>query len=194
MNKFPDNKPRCKWVSPKNPLYVSYHDSEWGVPLHDDIKLFEAIILDGAQAGLSWETILNKRENYREAFDQFDPHKVANYDDTKIEALLQNPGIVRNRMKVNSAVKNAKAFITIQNEFGSFDNWLWSHVDHKPIQNHWTSIDQVPASTPLSDTISKKLKKRGMSFVGSTIIYAMMQAIGMVNDHTTDCFRYKELL
>lgn len=181
-------KVRCGWLNVENPLYVAYHDEEWGIPVHDDTKLFEMLILEGAQAGLSWETILKKRENYRNAFDGFDVKKVAAYDDLKIEALLQNEGIVRNRLKVKSTVKNARVFIEIQNEFGSFDNYLWQYVNYEPVLNHFTSLAEVPAKTSLSDLISKDLKKRGMSFVGSTIIYAYLQAVGVVNDHTIDCF------
>ncbi len=185
---------RCPWADLKNPLYVEYHDTEWGVPVHDDIKLFEMLILDGAQAGLSWSTILNKRENYRNAFDSFDFHKVAQYDEKKIESLLENPGIVRNKLKILSAVKNAQVYLKMMEEFGSFDKYLWSYVDYKPVQNHYTHIKEIPAKTPLSDKISKDLKKRGMSFVGSTIIYAFIQAAGLVNDHITTCFRHKEVL
>lgn len=185
-------KTRCNW-SNKTKIYQDYHDFEWGVPIHDDRKLFEAIILDGAQAGLSWETILNKRENYRKAFDYFDVKKVSQYDQDKIDELLQNSGIIRNRLKISSAITNAKAFLEIQKEFGSFDKFLWDFVDGKPIQNHWKTITEVPATTELSDKISKELKKKGFKFVGSTIIYAFMQAIGMVNDHTVDCFRHAAL-
>lgn len=184
---------RCAWVNPDNPLYCHYHDEEWGVPLYDDHKLFEAIVLDGAQAGLSWETILNKRENYRSAFDNFDPQLVAKYNSVKIEELLQNSGIVRNRLKIKSAIKNARVFLDIQIEFGSFNHWLWNFVEFKPIQNQWRTIHEIPASTLLSEKISKELKKLGMNFVGPTIIYAMMQAVGMVNDHTMDCFRYNQV-
>ena len=169
-----------------------YHDIEWGVPIHDDRHLFEKIILDGAQAGLSWRTILNKRENYRKAFDNFDVKKVARYTPKKIEKLMQNKGIVRNRLKINSAVKNANAFIEIQNEFGSFDAYIWGFVNGKPIKYKRRRMTDIPATTELSDTISKDLKRRGMSFVGSTIIYAVMQSMGMVNDHLTSCFRYHE--
>ncbi len=183
---------RCAWCG-DDPLYVAYHDQEWGVPLHDDVKLFEFITLEGAQAGLSWLTILKKRKNYREAFDGFDPHKIVQYDDAKIQALLQNPGIVRNRLKVASVVKNARAVLDIQEEFGSLDAFLWRYVDGAPTQNAWTSMAELPANTPQSDAMSKDLKKRGCSFVGSTICYALMQAVGMVNDHTTDCFRYREV-
>lgn len=186
-------KKRCGWVDLNNDLYVKYHDQEWGVPLHDDNKLFEALILDGAQAGLSWSTILNKRENYRKAYDNFDPKKVAKYDEKKISDLLQDKGIVRNRLKVRSSIKNAQVFLEIQKEFGNFDKYLWSFVDYKPLKNSFQKLNELPAKTELSDKISKDLKKRGMSFVGSTIIYAMMQAIGMVNDHQTDCFRYSQV-
>ena len=169
-----------------------YHDIEWGVPIHDDRHLFEIIVLDGAQAGLSWRTILNKRENYRKAFDNFDVKKVARYTPKKIEKLMQNKGIVRNRLKISSAVKNANAFIEIQNEFGSFDAYIWGFVNGKPIKYKRKRMTDIPATTELSDTISKDLKRRGMSFVGSTIIYAVMQSMGMVNDHLTSCFRYHE--
>ncbi len=181
---------RCVW--PKNELAITYHDTEWGVPLHDDQRLFEFIVLEGAQAGLSWDTILRKRENYRDAFDGFDVNKVARYTDKRIEKLLQNEGIIRNRLKVASAVTNAKAFLTVQKEFGSFDNYIWSFVDGKPIVNKWKDTSQIPASTEVSDTISKDLKNRGFKFVGSTIMYAHMQATGMVNDHLVSCFRYKQ--
>jgi len=163
------------------------------VPKHGERRLFEDLVLDGAQAGLSWMTILRKRENYRQAFDNFDPSKVAAYDEAKIEALLGNAGIIRNRQKINSAIKNAEAFLKVQEEFGSFDAYIWGFVDGKPIQNSWQSVSELPAKTELSETISKDLKKRGFSFVGPTIIYAFMQAVGLVNDHTTVCFRYQEL-
>ncbi len=181
---------RCGWA--KNDLAIHYHDTEWGVPLHDDRGLFEFLILEGAQAGLSWDTILGKRENYRKAFDGFDVNKVARYTDKRIEKLLQDPGIIRNRLKVASAVSNAKAFLKVQKEFGSFDKYIWEFVDGKPIVNKWKQIGQVPATSPVSDAISKDMKKRGFNFVGSTIMYAHMQATGMVNDHLTSCFRYKE--
>jgi len=181
---------RCDW--PKNELAIKYHDEEWGVPLHDDPKLFEFIILEGAQAGLSWDTILRKRENYRKAFDGFDVAKVARYTDKKIERLLQDEGIIRNRLKVAAAVNNAKAFITVQKEFGSFDKYIWSFVDEKPIVNRWKESVQIPATSDVSDTISKDMRARGFKFVGSTIIYAHMQATGMVNDHLVSCFRYKQ--
>lgn len=184
-------KKRCEWVNLKNHLYVKYHDEQWGVPVFDDRELFEFLILEGAQAGLSWETILNKRENYKKAFDNFDVKKVSKYNEKKQEELLKNEGIVRNRLKIKSAIKNAKVFLEIQKEFGSFSKYLWNFVDGKPVQNTFKTLKEVPAQTELSDTISKDLKKRGMSFVGSTIIYAYLQAVGVVNDHTTDCFRYK---
>jgi DNA-3-methyladenine glycosylase I len=172
---------------------TQYHDKEWGVPKHDERRLFEDLVLDGAQAGLSWMTILRKRENYREAFDNFDPAKVATYDKSKIEELLDNAGIIRNRQKINSAIKNARAFLKVQEEFGNFDAYIWGFVDGKPIQNSWETMSDLPAKTELSETISEDLKIRGFSFVGPTIIYAFMQAVGMVNDHTADCFRYQEL-
>lgn len=184
---------RCGWVNVQNERYVEYHDLEWGVPVHDDRKLFEMLILEGAQAGLSWETILNKRTNYKEAFDNFDVDIVSTYDEEKIATLLLNEGIVRNRLKVNATVVNARIFKAIQSEFGSFDQYLWAFVEGKPIDNKYKQLSDVPAKTELSDKISKDLKKRGMKFVGSTIIYAYMQAIGMVNDHTTNCFRYEEV-
>lgn len=186
-------KTRCGWCG-DDPLYCHYHDSEWGVPLHDDQALFEFLILEGAQAGLSWITILRKRENYRAAFDNFDAARIARYNTSKIESLLQDPGIVRNRLKVDAAVNNAQKFLDVQDEFGSFDAFIWRFVDDKPRQNAWRSLAEVPASTPESDAMSKELKRRGFKFAGSTICYALMQATGMVNDHTTDCFRHKELL
>ena len=180
---------RCSWVG-TDPLQIVYHDQEWGVPLHDDRTLFEFLVLDGAQAGLSWRTILKKRENYQRAFDRFDPVLVARYDAAKVDALLQDAGIVRNRRKIESAITNAQAFLKIQAEFGSFDTYIWQFVDGSPIQNCWPSWAEVPATTPRSDTMSKDLKRRGFKFVGSTICYAFMQSAGMVNDHTVDCFRY----
>lgn len=182
---------RCSWCG-DDPLYVAYHDNEWGVPLRDEQKLFEFLILEGAQAGLSWITILRKREGYRQLFDQFEPEKVAGYTDNKLEKLLQNPAIVRNRLKVFGVRKNARAFLELQSKEGSFSDYIWGFVDGRPIQNQWRSLADVPANTKLSDTISKDLKKRGFTFVGSTIVYAFMQATGMVNDHTTDCFRHQE--
>jgi len=183
---------RCEWCG-NDPLYVKYHDEEWGVPVHDDIKHFEMIILDGAQAGLSWLTVLRKRENYRKAFDKFNPKKVAKYDEKKIEELLNNPGIIRNKLKVRSAVTNAQAFLKVQKEFGSFDKYIWQFVGGKPVINKWKSLKELPATSKESDAMSKDLKKRGFKFVGSTICYAYMQAAGMVNDHVVSCFRYKKL-
>ncbi len=183
---------RCTWAS-GNPDFFNYHDNEWGVPVHDDRKHFEFMLLDAFQAGLSWLTILRKRENFRLAFDDFDFEKIAVYDDDKIHELLQNAGIIRNKLKVNASVKNAKAFLKIREEFGSFDKYIWDFSDGKVIQNRYNSMDEIPAKTDLSDRISKDLKKRGFTFVGSTIIYAYLQAMGMVNDHTTDCFRFEQL-
>lgn len=179
---------RCGWEG-SDPIYIAYHDNEWGIPEHDDRKLFEMLILEGMQAGLSWITILRKRENFRTAFDNFDPEKVAAYDETKIAQLLQNTGIIRNRSKINAAVTNAQHFLEIQREFGSFDAFIWRYVDNTPIINHFRTLAEVPAKTELSDKISTELKKRGFKYVGSTIIYSFMQAVGMVNDHITSCFR-----
>ena len=176
------------------PLDIKYHDEEWGVPVHDERTLFEFLILEGAQAGLSWTTILKKRENYRKAYDNFNPKKVSKYNDTKQQELLLNEGIVRNRLKVAASVTNAKAFIAVQKEFGGFDKYIWGFVGGKAMQNRWESLEALPATTKESETMSKDLKKRGFKFVGSTICYAFMQATGMVNDHTTDCYRHKELL
>lgn len=180
---------RCRWAS--NPLSIAYHDSEWGVPLHDDRGLFEFLILEGAQAGLSWDTILRKRGNYRAAFDGFDPAKVARYDRRKVQALLRNEGIVRNRLKIASAISNARAFLAVQKEFGSFDRYIWQFVGGKPRVNAWHLGGKLPARTEESDAMSKDLKKRAFNFVGSTICYAFMQATGMVNDHAVECFRYR---
>jgi DNA-3-methyladenine glycosylase I len=185
-------KSRCQWCEGDD-LYIRYHDEEWGNPVHDDLKLFEFILLESAQAGLSWITILRKRENYRKAFDEFDPVKISQYNDEKIESLMQDKGLVRNRRKIESAVRNAKAFLEIQQEFGSFDRYIWEYVGNKTIINHFVRLDKVPAKTELSELISKDLKKRGFNFVGPVIVYAFMQAIGMVNDHLTECYRYKEL-
>jgi DNA-3-methyladenine glycosylase I len=182
---------RCPWATTEN--YIAYHDTEWGVPLHDDRALFELLILEGAQAGLSWSTILNKRENYRRAFDNFDPEKVAAYDDRKIAALLGDAGIVRNKLKVSSAVANARALLKVREESGSFDAYIWRFAAGKPIQNAWRKIEEVPARTPESDAMSKDLTRRGFRFVGSTICYAFMQATGMVNDHLVECFRHAAL-
>ncbi|MHC4437374.1 MAG: DNA-3-methyladenine glycosylase I [Planctomycetota bacterium] len=184
-------KKRCGWPG-DNQLMIEYHDTEWGVPLHDDCKLFEFLLLDNAQAGLSWQTILNKRENYRKAFDNFDPAKIARYNKHKITSLLNNPGIVRNRLKVQSAVTNARVFLEIQAEFGSFDTYIWQFVNGTSIRNHWKSLKDIPATSPESDDMSTALKKRGFKFVGSTICYAFMQSAGMVNDHLTHCFCYTQ--
>jgi DNA-3-methyladenine glycosylase I len=185
------NVSRCGWA--RTDLSIPYHDTEWGVPLHDDHRLFEFLILEGAQAGLSWETILKKREAYRKAFDDFDPERVARYTPKKIERLMANPGIVRNRLKIDSAVTNARAFLDVQKEFGSFDAYIWRFVGGKPVVNRVKALGDVPASTPQSDAIAKDLKKRGFRFVGTTICYAFMQATGMVNDHAVTCFRYREV-
>lgn len=186
-----DEKQRCGWA--RNELAIHYHDTEWGVPLRDDQKLFEFLILEGAQAGLSWDTILAKRDNYRAAFDDFDAVKIAAYDERKLAELLQNIGIVRNRLKIASAVQNAKAYLKTVEEFGTFDKYIWQFVGDKPIVNAWATMKEVPAKTIESDSMSKDLKKRGFNFVGSTICYAFMQATGMVNDHLTNCFMYKEV-
>jgi DNA-3-methyladenine glycosylase I len=184
---------RCGWCG-TDPLYVRYHDEEWGVPLHDDRKLFEFIVLEGAQAGLSWLTILRKRAAYRKAFDRFDPRKVARYDARKLKALLADPGIVRNRQKIESAVKNARAFLAIQEEFGSFDVYQWGFVDGRPLVHRYRTLKEIPPRSAVSDALSKDLKQRGFSFVGSTIVYAHMQAVGMVNDHVVGCFRHRQLI
>ena len=183
---------RCAWAG-NDPLYQKYHDKEWGVPLHSDKKLFEFLVLEGMQAGLSWITVLKKREAFRKAFDGFDFNKVASYQKPKIKELLNNSDIIRNRLKINTTVTNAQAFIRVRKEFGTFNNYIWGYVDHRPLQNSWKSMKQLPAKTELAETISKDLKKRGFSFVGPTIVYSHMQATGMVNDHTTDCFRYREV-
>lgn len=183
----------CPWCG-DDPLYRAYHDTEWGVPLHDDQRLFEFLILEGAQAGLAWITVLRKRERYREVFDNFDPAKVARYRPARVEKLLQDPGIIRNRLKVESSISNAKAFLAVQKEFGSFDRYLWGFVDGKPIINRFRSMKEVPTTTPLAEKISKDLKKRGFRFVGPTIIYAYMQAVGMVNDHLVGCGRHAEVV
>jgi DNA-3-methyladenine glycosylase I len=182
-------KVRCPWCG-TDPLYVRYHDEEWGVPVHDELQHFEFLVLETMQAGLSWFTVLKKRENFRLAFDGFDPEKVSRYDEEKVQQLLQDAGIIRNQLKIRATINNANRFLEVQKEWGSFDRYIWSFVDHKPIINQWTSIKQVPASTSLSDKISKDLIKRGFKFVGTTVIYAHIQAIGMVNDHLVDCFRY----
>ena len=182
---------RCPWV--KTDLYMRYHDAEWGVPVHADRLLFEFLILEGAQAGLSWETILNKRQNYRKAFDQFDPAKVAKYNRSKRKSLLLDAGIIRNRLKIEAAIQNAQMFLAVQDEFGTFDEYIWGFVGHAPRQNAWKSMKEVPAKTLESDVMSKDLKRRGFKFVGSTICYAFMQAVGMVNDHLVGCFRHSQL-
>jgi DNA-3-methyladenine glycosylase I len=186
------NKKRCDWVPKDKQQYVEYHDTEWGVPVFDDKTQFEFLILEGAQAGLSWETILKRREGYRKAFADFDPKKVAKFDEKKQQELLQNPGIIRNRLKVKSAINNAQKFIEVQSEFGSFSKYIWKFVGGEPIVNKWKTMKEVPAKTKEAEVLSKDLKKRGFSFVGPTIMYAHMQATGMVNDHTIDCFRYNE--
>lgn len=182
---------RCQWAEGVSLEYIRYHDEEWGVPVRDDRKQFEFLILEGAQAGLSWSTILNKREGYRKAFADFDPEKVARFTKKRVEKLLQDPSIVRNRLKVESTVTNAKAFLDVQEAFGSFNDYIWGFVDGEPIQNRWKKDSDVPATSPESDALSKDLKRRGFRFVGSTIVYAHMQATGMVNDHVTACFRYR---
>ncbi|MBI3122394.1 MAG: DNA-3-methyladenine glycosylase I, partial [candidate division NC10 bacterium] len=183
---------RCAWAG-DDPLYVAYHDREWGVPVHDDRALFEFLVLEGAQAGLSWETILKKRDNFRVAFDNFDPRMVAKYDRRRVDTLLANPGIIRNRLKVSAAVQNARAFLAVQKEFGSFDAYIWRFVGGRPKRNAWRTLKQIPARSAESDAISKDLSRRGFTFVGPTICYAFMQAVGMVNDHTVTCFRYGEI-
>ncbi len=188
-----NGKVRCSWVE-NTPIFIDYHDNEWGRPVHDDVKLFEMLTLEGMQAGLTWKTVLNKREAFREAFDGFNPNKVALYCDAKIQELMVNEKIIRNRLKINATVSNAKAFLRIIEEYGSFDKFIWGYVDYAPITEHREKLVDLPASTPLSDRISKDLKKMGFKFVGSTIIYAFMQATGMVNDHITECFVYEEIL
>ncbi|MFO7796195.1 MAG: DNA-3-methyladenine glycosylase I [Promethearchaeati archaeon] len=183
---------RCKWAN-NNELMKIYHDEEWGVPIHDDVNLFEQLILQGAQAGLSWITILKKRENYRKAFDNFNFEKIASYDEKKVQELLTNKGIIRNELKIRSVINNAKNFIKIRKEFGSFNNYIWKYVNYSPLQNDWKSLDEIPSKTLLSEKISKEMKKRGFKFIGPTIIYAYMQAVGMVNDHLTYCFRYPQI-
>lgn len=185
-------KQRCSWGN-SSTLYVDYHDSEWGVPVHNDRKLFEFLILEGAQAGLSWSTILNKRQGYVQAFDNFEAIKIINYSDIKVQELLANPEIVRNRLKIQAAIQNARSFLKVQDQYGSFDAYIWQFVEGQPIQNSWRTLQEIPASTKESDAMSKELKKLGFTFVGSTICYAFMQAVGMVNDHTIDCFRWQEV-
>jgi len=185
---------RCFWANTDDQLYLAYHDREWGVPVHDDRVLFEFLILEGAQAGLSWSTILRKRDNYRLAFDDFEPAKIARYDEQKVAELLANPGIIRNRLKVRAAIQNAQSFLKVQEQFGSFDAYMWQFVGGKPVINAWHSGREIPAATEESRLMSKDLLRRGFHFVGPTICYAHMQAVGMVNDHTTDCFRYQEIV
>ena len=187
-------KKRCVWVAGGDPLMLEYHDREWGVPVHDDRKHFEFLVLEAAQAGLSWSIVLNKREGYRRAFSEFDPEKVARYTEKRIQKLTVDPNIIRNRIKIEAAVRNAKAFLSIQEEFGSFDAYCWRFVSGRPKVNRWKAMRQIPATSTESDTFSKDLKQRGFSFVGSTIIYAHMQAVGIVNDHLVDCFRFREIL
>ena len=184
---------RCDWAD-RSELEQSYHDHEWGVEIHDDRTLFEFLVLEGAQAGLSWSTILRKREGYRRAFDNFDARKISQYSESTVSRLLANPGIIRNRLKINAAITNARAFLQVQKEFGSFDRYIWQFVNGRPIRNSWRTMTDIPASTPESEDMSKDLKKRGFKFVGPTICYAFMQAVGMVNDHVVDCFRHKELV
>ncbi|MBN2290582.1 MAG: DNA-3-methyladenine glycosylase I [Candidatus Glassbacteria bacterium] len=186
-------KKRCSWVPLDNPLYVKYHDREWGVPVRDDRLMFEFLTLESAQAGLSWLTVLRKRENYRAAFDNFDPGKVARYGEDKLAGMLADPGLIRNRQKLSAAINNARAFLRVQEEFGSFCEYIWGFVDNRPVVSGWETDDQVPANTPLSAALSKDLKQRGFKFVGSTVVYSHLQATGLVNDHTVDCFRFREL-
>ena len=186
-------KKRCGWSRLSNPRYLKYHDEQWGVPLHAERKLFEMLVLEGQQAGLSWETILNKRENFRKAFDGFDPKRVARFGESRVRRLLRDAGIIRNRMKIRAAIANARAFLNVQRECGTFDRYIWNFAEGKPVPNRWKTRKQVPARTTASDAMSKDLKQRGFRFVGSTICYAFMQAVGMVNDHTTDCFRHREI-
>lgn len=188
-----DTRTRCEWATTGDPLYIAYHDSEWGVPVHEDRLLLEMLILGGAQAGLSWATILKKRDQYRRAFDHFDAQKIASYGDRKITELLGNPGIIRNRQKIQAAIRNARGFLAIQEAYGSFHTYIWRFVDGVPQINRWRSMRELPATSPESEAMSKDLKKHGFSFVGPTICYAFMQSVGMVNDHTVDCFRYQEL-
>jgi DNA-3-methyladenine glycosylase I len=194
MEKLPHemDKRRCNWCG-DDPLYVAYHDKEWGIPVYDDETLFQFLILETFQAGLSWITILRKRENFREALDNFDYKKIAGYDEVKFEELMQNSGIIRNKLKIKATISNASAFMKVQKEFGSFSTYIWQFVNNKPIKNHWNNLSEVPATTALSDKISKDLKKRGFKFVGSTVMYAHMQATGMVNDHLTSCFKYSKM-
>ena len=188
-----NDRQRCGWVPENDTQYLQYHDVEWGVPLHDDLKLFEMLILEGQQAGLSWRTILYKRQNFRKAFDCFNPERIAGYDESKIESLMSDPTIIRNRLKINSIIQNAKSFLEVKREFGTFNSYIWKFVGDKPVLNRWENHDEVPASTRISDEMSSDLYERGFKFAGSTICYSFMQAVGMVNDHVTSCFRYEEI-
>ena len=188
-----NDRQRCGWIPENDTQYLQYHDVEWGVPLHDDLKLFEMLILEGQQAGLSWRTILYKRQNFRKAFDCFNPERIAGYDESKKESLMSDPTIIRNRLKINSIIQNAKSFLAVKREFGTFNSYIWKFVGDKPVLNRWKNRDEVPASTRISDEMSRDLYKRGFKFTGSTICYSFMQAVGMVNDHVTSCFRYEEI-
>ena len=188
-----NNRQRCGWVPEDDIQYLQYHDVEWGVPLHDDLKLFEMLILEGQQAGLSWRTILYKRQNFRKAFDYFDPERIAGYDESKIESLMQDRSIIRNRLKINSVIQNARSFLEVRKELGSFNAYIWKFVGNKPILNRWESQHEVPVSTRISDEMSRNLSERGFKFTGSTMCYSFMQAVGMVNDHVTNCFRHQEI-
>jgi DNA-3-methyladenine glycosylase I len=188
-----NDRQRCGWIPENDTQYLQYHDVEWGVPLHDDLKLFEMLILEGQQAGLSWRTILYKRQNFRKAFDYFNPERIAGYDESKIESLMSDPTIIRNRLKINSIIQNAKSFLAVKREFGTFNSYIWKFVGDKPVLNRWENRDEVPASTRISDEMSRDLYEHGFKFTGSTICYSFMQAVGMVNDHVTSCFRYEEI-
>lgn len=188
-----NNRQRCGWVPENDAQYLQYHDVEWGVPLHDDLKLFEMLILEGQQAGLSWRTILYKRQNFRKAFDYFDPERIAVYDESKIESLMSDPTIIRNRLKINSVIQNAKSFLAVKMEFGTFNSYIWKFVGDKPVLNRWENHDEIPSNTIISDEMSRNLAERGFKFTGTTICYSFMQAVGMVNDHVTSCFRYGEI-
>ena len=187
------DRQRCGWIPENDTQYLQYHDVEWGVPLHDDLKLFEMLILEGQQAGLSWRTILYKRQNFRKAFDYFNPERIAGYDESRIESLMSDPTIIRNRLKINSIIQNAKSFLAVKREFGTFNSYIWKFVGDKPILNRWENRDEVPTSTRISDEMSRDLYERGFKFTGSTICYSFMQAVGMVNDHVTSCFRFEEI-
>ena len=188
-----NDRQRCGWIPENDTQYLQYHDVEWGVPLHDDLKLFEMLILEGQQAGLSWRTILYKRQNFRKAFDYFNPERIAGYDESRIESLMSDPTIIRNRLKINSIIQNAKSFLAVKREFGTFNSYIWKFVGDKPILNRWENRDEVPTSTRISDEMSRDLYERGFKFTGSTICYSFMQAVGMVNDHVTSCFRFGEI-